>query len=60
LALDSMNDDIEKLYSGTPERLYIIDEHGIVTYRCGRGPFDMATIESWRTALLEHGKAIGV
>ena len=60
LALDSMDDDIEKLYSGIPERLYIIDEHGIVTYRCGRGPFDMATIESWHAALLEQAKGTGV
>ncbi len=56
LALDSMDDEIEKLYSGVPERLYIIDERGIVTYRSGRGPFDMATVDSWHVALKHHAR----
>ncbi len=46
-----MNDDIEKLYSGSPERLYVIDADGIVAYRSGRGPFMMSMIEEWYTAL---------
>ena len=54
LALDSMGDEVEKLYSGVPERLYIIDDQGIVTHRSVRGPFDMATIDSWHAALKEQ------
>ena len=57
LALDSMDDEIEKLYSGVPERLYIIDDQGIVAHRSGRGPFDMATIDSWHAALKEQAPA---
>lgn len=51
MALDTMNDDIEKLYSGAPERLYIIDADGIVQYRSNRGPFTMSIIEEWYAAL---------
>ena len=54
MALDNMNDDVEKLYSGSPERLYIIDENGAVTHRSGRGPFDMEMIEAWYDALINQ------
>ena len=54
MALDNMNDEIEKLYSGSPERLYIIDENGIVSHRSGRGPFDMDMIEAWYDALISQ------
>ena len=50
-ALDTMDDKIEKLYSGVPDRVYIIDERGIGTHRSERGPFDMTAIESWHAAL---------
>lgn len=56
LALDSMDDEIEKLYSGVPERLYIIDDQGTISHRSGRGPFDMATIDSWHAALKEQAR----
>lgn len=54
LALDNMDDEIERLYSGVPERLYIIDGRGTVTYRSDRGPFDMASVDSWHAALQEY------
>jgi hypothetical protein len=46
-----MNDDIEKLYSGSPERLYVIDADVRVQYRSGRGPFMMSMIEEWYAVL---------
>lgn len=55
MALDTMNDDIEKMYSGSPERLYVIDAEGRVQYRSGRGPFMMSMIEEWYSALKKQG-----
>lgn len=51
LALDDMDDSINKAYSGSPERLYLIDEDGIVRHRSVPGPFSMQVIEDWYQAL---------
>lgn len=51
--LDNMDDSINKAYSGSPERLYLIDEQGIVRHRSGPGPFQMKEIEAWYDALKE-------
>ncbi len=51
VALDDMGDSINKQYSGSPERLYLIDGDGIVRHRSGPGPFKLATIEAWHQAL---------
>lgn len=37
--VDDMNDRVGHLYSGMPDRLYIIDKDGRVAYKGGRGPF---------------------
>ncbi len=34
-----MNDRVGHLYSGMPDRLYVIDRGGRVVYKGGRGPF---------------------
>lgn len=39
LLVDDVNDHVGHLYSGMPDRLYIIDQHGRVAYKGGRGPF---------------------
>ena len=51
MALDDMADSINKAYSGSPERLYLIDESGIVRHRSGLGPFAMQVIEDWYDVL---------
>jgi hypothetical protein len=51
MALDDMADSINKAYSGSPERLYLIDESGIVRHRSGIGPFAMQVIEDWYETL---------
>jgi len=51
MAMDNMDNDAEKSYSGAPERLYLIDAHGIVAYRSERGPFALQAIENWYQAL---------
>ena len=54
LLLDDMDDSINKAYSGSPERLYLIDENGIVRHRSASGPFQMKVIEAWYEALKEY------
>lgn len=39
LLVDKIDDHVGHLYSGMPDRLYIIDRHGRVAYKGGRGPF---------------------
>jgi len=51
VALDDMNDSIEKAYAGAPERLYLIDADGTVQHRSGPGPFQMDAVEAWYSAL---------
>ncbi len=52
--LDDMDDSITRAYSGSPERLYLIDETGIVRHRSVNGPFQMKAIEAWYEALKEY------
>ena len=39
LLVDDVNDRVGHAYSGMPDRLYVIDRTGKVTYKGGRGPF---------------------
>lgn len=39
LAVDTMADAADHIYSAWPERLYVIDESGKIVYRGGLGPF---------------------
>jgi alkylhydroperoxidase family enzyme len=39
LLVDTMDDRVGHLYSGMPDRLYVIDTEGKVAYQGGRGPF---------------------
>jgi hypothetical protein len=39
LVTDDMNDRVGHLYSGMPDRLYLIDRSGRIAYKGGRGPF---------------------
>ena len=39
MVVDDMNDRVGHLYSGMPDRLYVIDRDGRVAYKGGRGPF---------------------
>ena len=54
LLLDDMDDSITRAYAGSPERLYLIDENGIVRHRSVNGPFQMKVIEAWYEALKEY------
>jgi len=39
LVVDEIDDRVGHLYSGMPDRLYLIDKHGRIAYKGGRGPF---------------------
>ena len=39
LVVDTIDDRVGHAYSGMPDRLYVIDPTGRVTYQGGRGPF---------------------
>jgi hypothetical protein len=39
LLIDGIDDSVCNQYSGHPDRVYIIDSEGKVSYKAGRGPF---------------------
>ena len=39
LTVDEISDRVGHLYSGMPDRLYVIDSQGRVAFKSGRGPF---------------------
>jgi len=47
VAIDDMNNTINNLYAGSPERLYLVDKDGIVRHRSVPGPFKLDVIETW-------------
>ncbi|MAF84750.1 MAG: redoxin domain-containing protein [Gammaproteobacteria bacterium] len=51
IAVDDMDNTINQLYSGSPERLYLIDAEGVVRHRSVPGPFKLDVIENWYSAL---------
>lgn len=53
VTIDAMSDAADRLYSGWPERIYIIDESGKIVYRGGLGPFNYHPEEA-RAWLAHH------
>ena len=51
VALDDIEDTIDRKYAGWPERLYLIDADGAVLHQSLPGPFQMEAIEDWYSAL---------
>lgn len=49
LLIDDVDNACENLYAGWPERLYVIDENGVIAYKGGTGPFDFhpEEVETW-------------
>jgi alkylhydroperoxidase family enzyme len=39
MVVDDIDDRVGHLYSGMPDRLYVLDRNGRVAYKSGRGPF---------------------
>jgi hypothetical protein len=50
MLLDDMDNQADLKYAAMPERLFVIDPAGIVTYRSEMGPFGF-TPDDWREAI---------
>jgi alkylhydroperoxidase family enzyme len=61
MVVDDMDDSVGHLYSGMPDRLYVIDRDGRVAYKGGRGPFGFKVGEMEQALvmlLLDQEKAL--
>lgn len=52
LLVDDIADTVGNAYSGMPARLYVIDTHGNVAYKSGRGPFGFKPEEMEQALLM--------
>jgi Iodothyronine deiodinase len=52
LVVDGMDDRVGHLYSGMPDRLYVIGRDGKVVYKSGRGPFGFQSAEMEQALVL--------
>ena len=53
MLLDNMSNEVDRLYAALPDRLYLLDENGVVLFRTivGSPGFDG---EAWRAAIIRH------
>ena len=59
LVVDEMDDPVGHLYSGMPDRLYVIGRDGRVVYKSGRGPFGFMPGEMEQSLLMHLADAAG-
>lgn len=52
LVVDGIDNRVGEAYSGFPDRLYLIDRHGKVAFKSGRGPFGFIPREMEQSLLL--------
>jgi hypothetical protein len=52
LLVDTIEDRVNRAYSGFPDRLYLIDAEGKVVYKGGRGPFGYKPRDLEQTLLM--------
>ena len=50
--LDDVDDLVDQAYAALPERLYVIDRGGGVTYQAAPGPFGF-DVDAWEKAIQE-------
>lgn len=53
MLLDDMNNQADLKYAALPERLFVLDPSGVVTYRSEMGPFGF-TPDAWRVAIVKQ------
>lgn len=53
MLLDNMSNEVDRLYAALPDRLYLIDENGVVVFRTlvGSPGFD---VDAWHKAIRHH------
>lgn len=54
LLVSTMDDQVNRAYSGFPDRLYLNDREGQVTYKGGCGPFGYKPRELEQTLLIDE------
>jgi type I thyroxine 5'-deiodinase len=61
LAVDGIDNPAEKLYSGWPERLYVLDEAGRIVYKGEPGPggYHPEQVEAWLAKRFPEGRQAG-
>jgi hypothetical protein len=52
LLVDTIDDQVNRAYSGFPDRLYLLDREGRVVYKGGRGPYHYNPRELEQSLLL--------
>jgi alkylhydroperoxidase family enzyme len=52
LLVDDMHDRVGHIYSGMPDRLYLIDRDGRIAYKGGRGPFGFKAREMEQSLIM--------
>lgn len=52
MLVDGMENAADELYAGWPERLYVIDERGVIAYKGETGPFGFEPdeVDAWLKA----------
>jgi Iodothyronine deiodinase len=53
VVVDTIDDRVGHAYSGMPDRLYVIDRHGKVSYQGGRGPMGFTPAELEQALVLQ-------
>ncbi len=43
--IDEMSNEVGEAYYAQPDRLYLVDAHGVIAYRSGLGPFGFKSDE---------------
>lgn len=51
VAMDDIENTIDTLYAGSPERLYFIDKNGLIQFRSSEGPFDDKEVDEWEKVI---------
>ena len=51
VVLDWPDNRINNDYAGEPERLYVVDAKGVVTYKSEQGPYHDSHLDDWAAAL---------
>lgn len=52
LVVDTIDDRVNRAYSGFPDRLYLVDREGRIAYKGGRGPFGYKPRELEQTLVM--------
>lgn len=55
--LDDMENSTDSAYAAVPERLYVVNTEGEVTFQCGPGPFGF-DIDGWLQAIEQVLKGV--